>query len=99
MTARESNYGHSLYGHCPAAWPLLDLLGQGDGRLMCCNLYARAARMTGNPDIDLQLWPIMDAVGLVEIARQTDTRVSDDQAADLASFIIERGMNLMRRPA
>lgn len=97
MTPREANYGCAMYAECDAAQPLLDMLGQGDGRRLCAQYYARLSRATKSKDADLKMYPLMHAIGLIEIARKIDGRLSDNKAADLAAFVLERGLGLIER--
>jgi hypothetical protein len=101
LSIREMNYGDAMYAHADIIGlaPMIDILGQGDGRKVCRQWYARLRRTTERENCDLDMWPILSAASLLLLARKYHPKATDETTADLVAFVVERGMGLIERRA
>ncbi|MCO4053439.1 MAG: hypothetical protein HEQ16_05190 [Bosea sp.] len=95
LSVLEMNVGHGLYGASGAAKDLLDLIAQGDGRLLMAEFYARARRRTGSVLVDMAITPQLAALEAAALACRLDERISPDQSAGLIGFVLERIMHAL----
>lgn len=91
----EMNIGLAACLPAGDARPFFEMLGQGRADLYFARQYARLSRLWGSRiSAERHIYSLAAVAGLAAVAIRFDGRLGDDAAADLISFIFERGMNM-----
>ncbi|MCZ8104021.1 MAG: hypothetical protein O9972_39770 [Burkholderiales bacterium] len=95
MTNMEMNVGLAACGPAGSARALFDLLGQGRADLYFARQYARLRRSIGSDrEAERRIYDLAAVSAVVAVAADTDGRLDAEKAADMVSFVFERGMNM-----
>ena len=92
----ECNLGSCIMGNMGDAARYIDILGQGDGTVVCVEWYQRLRKKTDRAES--LLYKLGDCLNLLARAAKHHN-VSDDQVADLCAYMVERLMHMDHRKA